>query len=157
MKGFARRAALVGTPVAIGLAAMVAWGADKPPANPPPPKPDFSGKFFKSEEAVTQGSAAGVSYQATAGTLVVHPRDWNDSAQNGGTKNPDAKRDEITRTVNSRGLIPRAARALGLPSKPVVGFGGAKTRASTNMPSARKPAAVRKMYISPGWARTRRW
>jgi len=93
LSGVARRAALFGAPIAVALAAMVAWGADKPPADSTP-KPDFSGKFFKSDETVTEGSVNGISYQATAGTLVVHPKDWNDSAQNGGSKNPDAKADE---------------------------------------------------------------
>jgi carboxypeptidase C (cathepsin A) len=54
----------------------------------------YSGKFFKSEESVTEGSVNGISYKAIAGTLVVHPADWNDAAQNGGAKNPDAKNDE---------------------------------------------------------------
>ncbi|HEY1631378.1 MAG TPA: hypothetical protein VGF56_08680 [Rhizomicrobium sp.] len=54
----------------------------------------YSGKFFKAEESVTQGSGGGVSYKAIAGTLVVHQADWNDVAQNGGAKNPDAKGDE---------------------------------------------------------------
>src|ERR1700722_17364069 len=54
----------------------------------------YSGKFFKSEESATDGSVNGISYKAIAGTLVVHPQNWNDSAQNGGTKNPDAKEDE---------------------------------------------------------------
>lgn len=82
----------------VAVAALVAVGvaAEAPaPKDAPPPKPDlYSGKFFKSEEVVTTGSAAGVSYHATAGTLVVHPEGWNDSAQNGGAKNPDAKGDE---------------------------------------------------------------
>ena len=56
----------------------------------------YSGKFFKSEESVTSGSVNGISYRAIAGTLVVHPQNWNDSAQNGGTKNPDAKEDEAS-------------------------------------------------------------
>jgi len=91
--GFARRAALFGAPIAVAFAAMVALAADKaPPDNGA--KADFSGKFFKSDEVVTDGSVNGISYQATAGTLVVHPDDWNDSAQNGGAKNPDAKADE---------------------------------------------------------------
>src|SRR5580698_1981627 len=94
LNGFAQRAALFGTPLAVALVAMVAWGADKPPAPDNTPKTDFSGKFFKSDETVTQGSVNGISYQATAGTLVVHPDEWNDSAQNGGAKNPDAKADE---------------------------------------------------------------
>ncbi|HEY5337071.1 MAG TPA: hypothetical protein VIJ85_02615 [Rhizomicrobium sp.] len=86
----------------IGLAAVIltatvamALAADAPPNKPGDAHPDlYSGKFFKSEEAVSNGSAVGVSYQATAGTLVVHPADWNDAAQNGGAKNPDAKGDE---------------------------------------------------------------
>jgi carboxypeptidase C (cathepsin A) len=84
----------LGAPVAAALAAMVALGAEKS-APDTAAKPNlYSGKFFKSDEAVTQGSVNGISYQATAGTIVVHPSDWNDSAQNGGTKNPDAKEDE---------------------------------------------------------------
>ena len=87
-----RRLAPLGASIAVALVAIVAIGAEKVPPDAQPPQ--FSGKFFKSEETVTQGSVNGVSYQATAGTLVVHPEDWNDSAQNGGSKNPDAKADE---------------------------------------------------------------
>jgi carboxypeptidase C (cathepsin A) len=79
------------------LAAAVAAGfaADAPKDKDAQAKPDvYSGKFFKSEESITDGSVNGISYQAIAGTLVVHPADWNDSAQNGGAKNPDAKGDE---------------------------------------------------------------
>lgn len=89
-----RRAAVWGVPIAIALGAAVALAADKSPDNAPTKSDIFSGKFFKAEETVTEGSVNGVSYQATAGTLVVHPKDWNDSAQNGGAKNPDAKTDE---------------------------------------------------------------
>ena len=93
-ENLARRAAVFGVPVAVALAAMVALGAGKPSPDSSA-KPDmFSGKFFKSDETVTQGAVDGISYQATAGTLVVHPDDWNDAAQNGGSKNPDAKADE---------------------------------------------------------------
>ncbi len=94
LQGIARRAAFLGLPVAVALTALVAIAADKPPSDAPQKSDAFSGKFFKSEEVVTQGSVNGISYQATAGTLVVHPQDWNDSAQNGGAKNPDAKADE---------------------------------------------------------------
>ncbi|HEY3639354.1 MAG TPA: hypothetical protein VGK90_14490, partial [Rhizomicrobium sp.] len=95
-KGFARRAAFLGVPVGVALVAMVALAAEKSPSDSNAgAKPDtFSGKFFKADESVTEGSVNGISYQATAGTLVVHPDDWNDSAQNGGAKNPDAKADE---------------------------------------------------------------
>jgi carboxypeptidase C (cathepsin A) len=81
-------------PVAVALTAMIAFAADAP-APDSNAKPDlYSGKFFKSTETVTDGSVDGISYQATAGTLVVHPKDWDDSAENGGKKNPDEKKDE---------------------------------------------------------------
>ncbi len=83
---------IAAAPVAAVLVAMVAFAADKPPASNRAEL--YSGKFFKAEESVTTGSAGGVSYQAIAGTIVVHPDDWNDAAQNGGAKNPDAKPDE---------------------------------------------------------------
>jgi len=77
--------------VGIGLAAEAPSGKDKDAQA----KPDlYSGKFFKSEESVTSGSVNGISYHATAGTLVIHPADWNDTALNGGPKNPDYKSDE---------------------------------------------------------------
>jgi carboxypeptidase C (cathepsin A) len=91
-EGAARRFAALGVPVAVAIAAIVAIGAEKAPPNANPDQ--FSGKFFKSEQTVTQGTVDGISYQATAGTIVVHPDDWNDAAQNGGSKNPDAKTDE---------------------------------------------------------------
>ena len=54
----------------------------------------------------------GVSYQATAGTLVVHPEDWNDAAQNGGDKNPDAKDDEhVAGSLDVLRLLRQARRA----------------------------------------------
>ncbi|HWA31177.1 MAG TPA: hypothetical protein VG867_08760 [Rhizomicrobium sp.] len=83
----------------VAVAALAVTAAFAFAADAPAPKADnttdlYSGKFFKSTESVTNGSAAGVSYKAIAGTLVVHPKDWNDVAQNGGSKNPDAKEDE---------------------------------------------------------------
>ena len=82
--------------VALAAVAAVAYAAVAP--NPPPPNHSdmYSGKFFKAEESVTSGSVAGVPYTATAGTLVVHPKDWNDAAQSGGEKNPDAKEDNTS-------------------------------------------------------------
>jgi carboxypeptidase C (cathepsin A) len=78
----------------------IAVAADAP-ANKPDKNADlYSGKFFKAEESVTEGAitAGGshVAYTATAGTLVVHPKDWNDAAQSGGDKNPDAKADSTS-------------------------------------------------------------
>jgi carboxypeptidase C (cathepsin A) len=72
-------------------------------ASPPPTDKNadlYSGKFFKADEVLTTGdvTAGGshVSYQAIAGTLVVHEKDWNDAAQSGGDKNPDAKADSTS-------------------------------------------------------------
>ncbi len=80
---------------ALAVTAAIAFAADAPAPKTDTAAPAlYSGKFFKSEESVTSGSAAGISYKAIAGTLVVHPKDWNDVAQNGGSKNPDAKGDE---------------------------------------------------------------
>jgi carboxypeptidase C (cathepsin A) len=77
--------------IVIGVAAE----APAPRKDDAKPAPElYSGKFFKSEESVTSGAVNGVSYRATTGTIVVHPEDWNDTAQNGGPKNPDAKGDE---------------------------------------------------------------
>ncbi len=82
---------------ALAVTAAIAFAADAPAPKTDMKAPDlYSGKFFKSEESVTSGSAAGISYKAIAGTLVVHPKDWNDVAQNGGSKNPDAKADEAS-------------------------------------------------------------
>jgi len=88
-----KRAYMIGGTLAVAAVAMVALvAADAPKGES---KADlYSGKFFKSEESVTTGSVNGISYQAVAGTLVVHEKDWNDVAQNGGSKNPDAKADE---------------------------------------------------------------
>ena len=86
-----KRTLAITASVAALFAATLAFGADEQQQQ----KPDlYSGKFFKSEESVTSGSAHGIAYQAIAGTLVVHPAGWNDSAQSGGDKNPDAKADQ---------------------------------------------------------------
>ncbi len=86
-----KRARILAASIAALSAATMAFAADQPQTTP---KPDlYSGKYFKSEETVTGGSVNGIAYQATAGTLVVHQHNWNDSAQNGGDKNPDAKGD----------------------------------------------------------------
>jgi len=78
----------------IAVALMAAAPAPNDKDKDAKPADYYSGKFFKAEESRTDGSVNGISYQAIAGTLVVHPEGWNDSAQNGGSKNPDAKGDE---------------------------------------------------------------
>ncbi len=53
----------------------------------------FAGDYFKSEQSETQGSVNGVDYQAIAGTLVVHAKGWEDTA-NTERENDKAKKDE---------------------------------------------------------------
>jgi carboxypeptidase C (cathepsin A) len=90
-----KRRIIVAATLAVGALVGIALAAEAPPSKDKQNKPDlFSGKFFKSEESVTSGSVNGISYHAIAGTLVIHPANWNDSAQNGGNKNPDFKGDE---------------------------------------------------------------
>jgi carboxypeptidase C (cathepsin A) len=91
---------LIGAVIVAATALVaVAFAMDK---NPPVDKNAdlYSGKFFKAEESITTGSVTAdgtsVSYQAIAGTLVVHDKDWNDAAQSGGDKNPDAKADSTS-------------------------------------------------------------
>jgi len=86
--------ATVATAGLIAVALMAAAPAPNDKDKDAKPADYYSGKFFKAEESRTDGSVNGISYQAIAGTLVVHPEGWNDSAQNGGSKNPDAKGDE---------------------------------------------------------------
>ncbi len=93
-----------------------------------PPKPAsnaadiYSGKFFKADESLTTGSVTAggtnVSYQAIAGTLVVHEKDWNDSAQNGGDKNPDAKADSASAEA-SMFFVYYAKRGVSPQDRPV--------------------------------------
>ena len=68
----------------------LAWG-DAPPAKPPAAKPDAAAEkpdapkygYFKPEEKGSEGSVtiggAAINYHAVAGTLVVHPKDWDDA------------------------------------------------------------------------------
>jgi carboxypeptidase C (cathepsin A) len=89
-----KRVYMIVATVAVAAMVAVAFAADAPAPKDGNARADlYSGKFFKSEESVTEGSVNGISYRAVAGTLVVHPADWNDSAQNGGSRNPDAKAD----------------------------------------------------------------
>ncbi len=79
---------------AVALGIVVAAAAPSPPkvkhaakektvANQKPETP--GGKYFKPEASMSHGSVTiegrGVSYDAVAGTIVVHPKDWDDAAQ----------------------------------------------------------------------------
>jgi carboxypeptidase C (cathepsin A) len=71
------------------LSSSLSWAAAPAPADKKPDgDPEMSGEGklypFKPEEKVSNGtvtiSGQAISYQAVAGTLVVHPKDWDDVA-----------------------------------------------------------------------------
>jgi len=77
---------------AIASVAISAVAAPLPPKGKPAAqekavaKPESpGGKYFKPEASMSHGSVTveghGVSYDAVAGMIVVHPRDWDDAAQ----------------------------------------------------------------------------
>jgi carboxypeptidase C (cathepsin A) len=57
--------------------------ADKPAASATPPAPNPA--FFKAQESVTQGGVTvdgnHVDYSAHAGTIIVHPKGWDDATE----------------------------------------------------------------------------
>ena len=81
--------------IAVVAAAVAATGKDAPPPKTTYMEPDA----VKSTGSVRTGLSA-ISYDAVAGTLVVHPKDWDDAAgefkpddkdKDSATKNPTAK------------------------------------------------------------------
>jgi carboxypeptidase C (cathepsin A) len=80
----------VGAAAAFFLIGSLLMAAVPGPANPPDGKPDGDtekgehGKFepFKAESVISNGTVTvgsqAIAYQAIAGTLVVHPKDWDD-------------------------------------------------------------------------------
>ena len=74
--------------VVLVLAAAAAVAAGKPgpdASSTDSSAPAVKSKFFKPEDKNSQGSVtvegSTINYQATAGTIVVHPRDWDDVDQ----------------------------------------------------------------------------
>lgn len=68
-----------------GLATAHAAGADKVD-----PAPDLQPFSYASTGSVRVGGAT-IAYNAVTGTLVVHPKDWSDSAAKDDKDNPDAE------------------------------------------------------------------
>jgi carboxypeptidase C (cathepsin A) len=71
----------------------VAWIAGAPAQNAPADKPEpHRFEPFKSESTTSNGSVTvdgkSVSYQAIAGTLVIHPKDWDDVPRDPSTEKP---------------------------------------------------------------------
>ena len=104
--------AFLGAALALALPGFLAAA---PASSPPDRKPDSDseksdgGKFepFKSESVSSNGTVTiggqSIAYQAVAGTLIVHPKDWDDvprdpkadrpnsAGEEGGAKNPTAE------------------------------------------------------------------
>src|SRR5690348_15372455 len=89
--------------IALGVVALVVLGvtaiiavADNAPQEKQPVA--AAGKFFKPEESVSNSSVTVdgriISYQAVAGTLVVHPKGWDDVKQPEEKKGDKEKSDE---------------------------------------------------------------
>ena len=64
--------------------------ADEPAKPATPPKSETRAEVFKPEEVVTSGSVVGIDYQAIAGTIIVHPKDWDDVKDEENKANPTA-------------------------------------------------------------------
>jgi carboxypeptidase C (cathepsin A) len=98
----------------IGLTALIAVAATTPKAPEPAPAASATGKYFKPEESVTTGSVTvgghNIDYQAVAGTLIVHPRDWDDAKEDDKAntdKNPTAEASMFYVAYFKRGEDPR--------------------------------------------------
>src|SRR5476649_749535 len=82
-----RRAFLIASALAFTAATARADDPKKPDAEKtPPPAEDV----FKPEEVTTSGSVEGLDYSAAAGTLVVHPKGWDDVKDKENKDNPAA-------------------------------------------------------------------
>ncbi len=83
-----KRLVLFATALSLLLAPVLrAEDAPKPPDGAKPPEPE---EVFKPEEVVTSGSVGGIDYQSIAGTLIVHPRNWDDVKDKENKDNPTA-------------------------------------------------------------------
>jgi carboxypeptidase C (cathepsin A) len=83
------------TVLAACLLPLAALRAADAPKSDKPDKPD-DGKtppaeeYFKPESVTSSGSLAGTDYQAVAGTIVVHPKEWDDVKDKENKDNPTA-------------------------------------------------------------------
>src|SRR5258708_3071255 len=64
------------------------------------------------------GAVDGGGCQAIGGNIVVDPEDWNDAAQSGGAKNPDAK-DDATSAEASMFFVYYAKRGTAAAQRPI--------------------------------------
>ncbi|HEY5047984.1 MAG TPA: hypothetical protein VII49_08210 [Rhizomicrobium sp.] len=89
--------------VVLVVAAVAAVAADQPHpgSNTDIPAPAVKSKFFHPEEKITQGNvtveSSMVNYQAVAGTIVVHPKDWDDVDQTTDDKTDDKSDDKTAK------------------------------------------------------------
>jgi carboxypeptidase C (cathepsin A) len=83
-----KRLVLFATVLSLSLAPVLR--AEDAPKTEAPKPPAESEDVFKPDEVVTSGSVAGIDYQAMAGTLIVHPREWDDVKDKENKDNPTA-------------------------------------------------------------------
>jgi carboxypeptidase C (cathepsin A) len=113
----------------LGASLMIAGAADAPPAKPQPDgAADHAGadkdSGFKAEAKTSDGSVTiggkRIDYQAVAGTLVVHPKGWDDAAKKDDGKEDD---DEHNPTAEaSMFYVAYFAKGAPAPGRPITFF-----------------------------------
>lgn len=109
--------------VALGMVAVAGVVAAAAPDNKAPPAPQQNAqdtakdKFFKPEERITNGAVNGIDYQAIAGTLVIHPQDWDDVVPQGdkGDKKADESNPNAEASMFFVAYLKRGAEATNRP------------------------------------------
>jgi len=110
--------------VALVLAAAAAIAASKSATDTSADnnQPAVQSKFFKPEDKITQGSVtvegSAVNYQAIAGTLVVHPKDWDD-VQAAASSDAKGKEDKDPGPEASMFFVYYAKRGADAKDRPV--------------------------------------
>lgn len=81
--------------IVVSATAMVAFADDKKKSTEEKSVPVVKSHYFQSEEVMGDGTVTAggttVSYQSIAGTLIVHPKDWDDVAPQGKDKEEEDK------------------------------------------------------------------
>lgn len=93
--------------VVLGVTALIAVADSAPPEKAPTAA---AGKYFKPEESTTNGSVTIdgriITYQAVAGTLVVHPKGWDD------VKQPEEEKKDKEKTEEAKSENPTAEASM---------------------------------------------
>jgi carboxypeptidase C (cathepsin A) len=90
----------------LALLSPVLAVAEEAPKSPSNKSADAGDEVFKAEEVVTSGSVGATEYQATTGTLIVHPRGWDDVKDKDNKDNPTAVASMFYVAYTKKGAIP---------------------------------------------------